>query len=104
LDEFLYFSLTTFLARRFILEDAMTKLGAAASAAVLVGGSTLALSLAPASAFTLSAPSMSQPVSSQQIDKIWWRGGACGWGRCGWRRGYGWRGYGWGLRLSAGWR
>ena len=69
----------------------MSKLFPAAIAAI-AGGTMLAVSFSPASAFTLSAPSLQQPVSSSQIDKVWWRGG-CGWGRCG----YGWgRGYGWG--------
>ena len=63
--------------------------------AAIAAGTMLALSFTPASAFTLSGPSLSQPVSSSQIDKVWWRGGGCGWGRCGWGRGYGWRGYGW---------
>jgi hypothetical protein len=79
----------------------MTKLGSAAFAA-FVGGSLVALTLSPASAFTLAGPSLAQPVSSLQIDKVWWRGGGCGWGRCGgWGRGYGWRGYGW---RGYGWR
>jgi hypothetical protein len=63
--------------------------------AAIAAGTMVAFSLTPASAFTLSAPSLSQPVSASQIDKVWWRGGGCGWGRCGWGHGFGWHGYGW---------
>ena len=52
--------------------------------AVIAGGAMLALSFSPASAFTLSGPSLEQPVAASQVDKVWYRG--CGWGRCG----YGW--------------
>ncbi|MGA2793771.1 MAG: hypothetical protein ABSE69_09575 [Roseiarcus sp.] len=44
--------------------------------------------MSPASAFSLSGPSLEQPVASAQVDKVWWR---YGYGY----RGYGWRGYGW---------
>jgi hypothetical protein len=67
------------------------------------GVAMLGLSLSPASAFTLAAPSLEKPVASAQIDKVWWRGGWGGGWRGGWRRGPGWgyrgwgyRGYGWG--------
>jgi hypothetical protein len=56
-----------------------------------VAGGTMLASLSPASAFTLSGPSLEQPVASAQIDKVWWR---YGYGY----RGYGWRGYGYGYR------
>ena len=62
-----------------------------------IGGATmLATSLSPASAFTLAAPSLEQPVASAQIDKVWWNGGwHHGWGwRHGWGWGGGWAGYG----------
>jgi hypothetical protein len=60
----------------------------------IVGGAAmLALSMGPASAFTLAGPSLQQPVASAQIDKVWWRR----WGyRRGWGPGWGghcWRGY-----------
>ena len=64
----------------------------------LAGATMLALSLSPASAFTLSGPSLEQPVASAQVDKVWWRYGY-GYRGYGWRRpgywGYGhcWRGY-----------
>ena len=67
--------------------------------AALAGAAMLTISMGPASAFTLSSPSLEQPVASAQIDKVWWRGGwRGGWG---WRGGYGWRGYGW---RGYGWR
>jgi hypothetical protein len=90
------------LSRKFIVGS----LGA------LVGASMLAVSLSPASAFTLAAPSLEQPVASSQIDKVWWRGGwgggwhggwRGGWGS-GWRGGWGYRGAGWGWRGGWGYR
>ena len=40
------------------------------------GGATmLALTLSPASAFTLSAPALGQPVAAAQLEKVWWHGG-----------------------------
>jgi hypothetical protein len=66
------------------------------SLAALAGAAMLALSMAPASAFTLSSPSLQPSVASAQIDKVWWRGGY------GWHRGWGWRGPGWGWR-GPGW-
>ena len=70
----------------------------------LIGGTAaaamLAVSLSPASAFTLSNPSLAPTVGSAQIDKVWWRGGWGGWrgGGWGWRGGWGYRGPGWGWR------
>jgi hypothetical protein len=55
--------------------------------AAIGGAAMLALSLGSASAFTLSGPTLEQPVASAQIEKVW-----CRWGRCGYG---GWRGYGW---------
>ncbi len=40
--------------------------------AALTGGAMLALSLSPASAFTLSGPSLDGPVASAQIINVWW--------------------------------
>jgi hypothetical protein len=77
---------------------------AGSSAAAIAGASMLALSLSPASAFTLSGPSLGQSVASAQVDKVWWRGGGWrggGW-RGGWHRGWGWRGGGWGLAAVVG--
>ncbi len=59
---------------------------AAYTITAVAGGAMLA-SLSPASAFTLSGPSLEQTVASAQIDKVWYR---YGYGH----RGYGWRGYG----------
>jgi hypothetical protein len=72
----------------------------------LAASSMLALaSSSPVSAFTLASPSLSQPIESPQIDKVWWRGGGWrgGWGG-GWHGGWqgaGWRG-GWGYRRGWG--
>jgi hypothetical protein len=60
------------------------------SIAAFAGAAMLAMTLSPASAFTLSGPSLEQPVASAQIDKVWWRGG--GWG---WRGGWGYRAWSW---------
>jgi hypothetical protein len=70
---------------------------ATCSLAALAGAAMLALSMSPASAFTLASPSLEQPVASAQIDKVWWRHGGWGWHRGwggGWGPGYGrcWRG------------
>jgi hypothetical protein len=67
--------------------------------AAAAGAAMLALSLSPASAFTLSGPSLERPVASAQIDQVWWHRGY-GWG---WHHGWGgpgWGGPGWG----GGWR
>ena len=53
---------------------------ASRSIAAAAGASMLALSLSPASAFTLAGPSLQQPVASLQIDKVWWRHRGWGWG------------------------
>ena len=72
-----------------IVENVMSTRNSAAVAAI-AGYAMLALfSFSPASALTLSAPSLEQPLASLQIDNVQWRG--CGWGRCG-----GWRHHGWG--------
>ena len=66
-------------------------------AAALAGAAMLAISSAPASAFTLAAPSLAAPVAGANVDKVWWDS----WGRWhpgprwGWGGGYGY-GYGWG--------
>jgi hypothetical protein len=78
-------------------EDMSSAKLASRSIAALAGASLLALSLGPASAFTIAGPSLEHSVASAQTDKVWWRGGY-GWrGGWGWRGGYGWRG-GWGYR------
>jgi hypothetical protein len=55
---------------------------AGCSIAALAGAAMFALSLSPASAFTLSGPSLEQPIASAQIEQVWWR------------HGWGWRGGG----------
>ena len=70
------------------------------SIAAVAGASMLALSLGPASAFTLSGPSLEQPVASAKIDKVWWR---YGYGYRGYGyRGYGYPGYRWGYHCWRG--
>jgi hypothetical protein len=61
------------------------------SLGALAGAAMLALSLSPASAFTLSGPSLTQPAAAAQIDKVWWRR----WGYRPYYYGYRhcWRGY-----------
>ncbi len=80
--------------------------------AVLAGGAMLALELSPASAFTLSGPSV-QPIASGQFDKVYYRayhGGYHGYHgvyRGGYRGGYAYRGgYGYhgGYRYGYGYR
>jgi hypothetical protein len=68
------------------------------SIAALAGAAMFALSLSPASAFTLSGPSLEQPVASAHVQKVWWRGGYHAWrgGYHAWRGGYGYRHTGWG--------
>jgi len=41
-------------------------------AAALAGAAMLAISSAPASAFTLASPSLQAPVAGANIDKVWW--------------------------------
>jgi hypothetical protein len=64
------------------------------SLAALAGATMLALTMSPASAFTLSGPSLQRPVASAQIEKVWCRWGRCGYG--GWHGGYGRTGWGYG--------
>jgi hypothetical protein len=92
------------------------------SVAALAGGAMLALELSPASAFTLSGPSV-QPVTSGQFDKVYYRGyhggyrgryhggyahrGGYGYHggyayRGGYRYGYGYRPYGYGGAAAVG--
>jgi hypothetical protein len=58
---------------------------AAYSIAAAAGSAMLALSVGPASAFTMSNPSLEKSIASSQVEKVWYR---CGYGRCG----YGYRG------------
>jgi hypothetical protein len=75
--------------------------GAVVSAAV--GATMLAISMGPASAFTLSAPSLENKVATSSIEQIWWHHG--GWHRSwGWRRGWGYRPWGWGWHGGWGYR
>ena len=73
--------------------------------AAVVGAAMLSASSAPSSAFTLSSPSLEQPVIGADVQSVWWHGGWHG----GWHRGWGgWHGgwhRGWGgwRRLAWGW-
>ncbi len=58
-------------------------------AAALAGAAMLAISSAPASAFTLASPSLEAPVAGANVDRVWWDR----WGR--WHPGPRW---GWGHR------
>jgi hypothetical protein len=72
-----------------------------AAIAAISGVAMLALSLSPASAFTLSDPSLERPVASGQIEKVWWRHG---WYGGGWHGGYrGWHGGRWGMGYRRCW-
>lgn len=68
--------------------------------AAAAGAAMLAMSAAPAAAFTLSGPSLAPVVASTQIENVWWDR----WGRWHpnhrWNR-HCWRGY-WG-RLHCRW-
>jgi hypothetical protein len=52
---------------------------ASRSIAAFTGAALLGLSLSPASAFTLTGPSLEPSIATAQIDKVWWRRG-WGWG------------------------
>ncbi len=70
-------------------------------AAALAGAAMLAISSAPASAFTLTSPSLAPPITASHIDRVCWQQnhpGPCWWGgHPGWGPGPGW-GYGYGSR------
>jgi hypothetical protein len=82
--------------------------------AALVGAAMfVAASSSPSPAFTLSSPSLEQPVLSADIqDAYWCRWGRCGWGwrrwgggwGWGWHRPWGWHRWGWGWHRPWGWR
>jgi hypothetical protein len=76
-------------------------LKSALTAACIAGAAMTTLSMTPASAFTLAAPSLAPTVASAEIDHVWWDR----WGR--WHpnvypyaypyvRPYGYYGYGYG--------
>ena len=64
-------------------------------AAALAGAAMLAISSAPASAFTLASPSLEAPVAHANVDRVWWDR----WGR--WHPGPRW---GWGYHHRHCWR
>ena len=67
-------------------------------AAALAGAAMLAISSAPASAFTLISPSLEKPVAAADITHVW-----CHWNCGGWGYHHGW-GPGWGPGPGWGWR
>jgi len=63
------------------------------AAATLAGAAMLAISSAPASAFTLAAPSLAPPVAAAGVDQVWWdRWGRWHPGHPGWGHRHCWRG------------
>lgn len=77
--------------------------------AAVAGAAMLAASTAPSPAFTLSAPSLEQPVIGADVAPVYWYGWHGGWHRGwgwhgGWHRwgwGPGWHRWGWGPRYYA---
>ena len=67
-------------------------------AAALAGAAMLAISSAPASAFTLASPSLEAPVAGANVDKVWWDR----WGR--WHPNHPYWGPGWGYHHHHCWR
>jgi hypothetical protein len=67
--------------------------------AAIAGAAMLVASSLPSAAFTLSAPSLEQPIASAGVEPVWWdawgRWHPNGWG-WGWHRP--WRPWGWGWR------
>jgi hypothetical protein len=61
-------------------------------AAVAGAAFVVAAASAPASAFTLSAPSLAAPVASAGVQHVWWDR----WGRWHPNHPWGWRRWGWG--------
>jgi hypothetical protein len=75
-----------------------TRVLTGAALAALAGAAMLAISASSASAFTLSSPSLEQPMASSNIDHVWCH--HCG----GWGWGHHWGGgWGWGHHWGPGW-
>lgn len=63
--------------------------------AALAGAAMLAISASSASAFTLSSPSLEQPMAASHIDQVCWQQGhpgPCWGGGYGWHHRHCWRG------------
>ena len=58
-------------------------------AAALAGAAMLAISSAPAAAFTLTSPSLAPPITASHIDRVCWQQNHPG--PCWWGPGWGWR-------------
>ena len=74
----------------------MNRIHVSGFAAALIGAAMLSISSVPASAFTLTSPSLEAPVVGAHVDKVWWDR----WGN--WHPGPRW-GWGYGPGWSAGW-
>lgn len=80
-------------------------------AAAVAGAAMLAISASSASAFSLSSPSLEQPMAASNIDNVWcchhwgW-GGGWGWHPHYWGGGWGWHPHYWGGGpwVGPGWR
>ena len=77
--------------------------------AAVTGAAMLVVSSAPAPAFTLSAPSLAQPVAAAGVEPVQWGWHGRwhhGWHRWGWGPRWGWHGgwhrWGWGPRYAFG--
>jgi hypothetical protein len=77
-----------------IMEERMiSRIVSGGALAALAGAAMLALTSGPASAFTLSSPSLERPVAAADVEHVWWDR----WGR--WHPNWGW-----GPRWGWGWR
>ena len=57
--------------------------------AALAGAAMLAASTASSPAFTLTSPSLEQPIVGADVDSVYWSHWGGGWHRWGWRGGWG---------------
>jgi hypothetical protein len=69
--------------------------------AAIAGAAMLAATSVPSNAFTLYSPSLERPVTSLDVEHVYW--GRWGWHRpwgwgWGWHRPWGWHRWGWGWR------
>jgi hypothetical protein len=62
----------------------LSRIVSGGAVAAITGATMLLLSSGPSAAFTLSSPSLEQPLASAGVEPAYW----CRWGRCGWGWGY----------------
>ena len=85
----------------------LSRLMSGGALAAVAGAAMLAATPVPSNAFTLSSPSLEQPMASFGVEDVWW--GRGGWGCCrrwggGWHRPWGWgSGWGWHRPWGGGW-